>query len=46
VPAGFTPDGFPLAAQIVAPPHGEPALLAVAAQLERASGWADRRPAL
>jgi amidase len=46
VPAGFAADGFPLAAQLVAPPHGEPPLLAVAAQLEAATGWADRRPAL
>ena len=46
VPAGFTPDGFPLAVQIVAPPHGEPVLLSLAAQLEEAIGWTDRRPAL
>jgi amidase len=46
LPAGFTPDGFPLAAQMIAPAHGEPTLLAVAAQLEAASGWADRRPPL
>jgi amidase len=46
VPAGFSADGFPLAAQLVAPPHGEPTLLAVAAQLEDAIGWADRRPPL
>jgi amidase len=46
VPAGFTPDGFPLAAQLVAPAHGEPALLAVAAQLEEALAWTDRRPPL
>jgi amidase len=46
LPAGFTPDGFPLAAQMVAPPRGEATLLAVAAQLEAATGWADRRPPL
>jgi amidase len=46
VPAGFASDGFPLAAQLVAPPHGEPMLLAVAAQLEAAIGWPERRPAL
>jgi amidase len=46
VPAGFTPDGFPLAVQLVAPPHGEPVLLALAAQLEGAIGWTERRPAL
>ncbi|HET8757514.1 MAG TPA: amidase [Solirubrobacteraceae bacterium] len=46
VPAGFTPDGFPLAVQLVAPRDGEPTLLAVAAQLEEALGWPDRRPPL
>jgi amidase len=44
VPAGFTPDGFPRAVQLVAPPDGEPVLLAVCAQLEAATGWPDRVP--
>jgi amidase len=44
VPAGWTPDGFPLAAQLVARRDGEPALLALAAQLEAAVGWPERRP--
>jgi amidase len=46
VPAGFTPDGFPLAVQLVGRPEGEPALLSLAAQLEGALGWPDRRPPL
>ena len=46
VPAGFTPDEFPLAVQLIAPPHGEPVLLSLSAQLEEAIGWADRRPPL
>jgi amidase len=46
VPAGFTSDGFPLAVQLVAPAHSESVLLQVAAQLEGAIGWADRRPEL
>ncbi len=46
VPAGLTPDGFPLAVQLVAPPDGEPTLLALAAQLEDALGTADARPEL
>jgi amidase len=46
VPAGFTADGFPLAVQLVAKPEQEPVLLAVAAQLETALGWPDRRPPL
>jgi amidase len=44
VPAGFAPDGFPLAVQLVARPDGEPALLSLAAQLEGALGWPGRRP--
>jgi amidase len=46
VPAGLTSDGFPLAVQLVAPPHGEPVLLSLASQLEGALGWPDRRPPL
>jgi len=46
VPAGFTADGFPLAVQLVAPREGERTLLALAAQLEEALGWPDRRPSL
>src|SRR3712207_2143393 len=45
VPVERTHDGFPLAVQLVGPPRSEPRLLALAAQLERAVGWADRRPA-
>ena len=44
VPTDATQDGFPLAVQIVGPPESEPRLLALAAQLERAIGWPDRRP--
>jgi amidase len=46
VPAGETPDGFPLSVQLVAPPDGEPALLALAAQIETATRWPERRPPL
>ena len=42
VPAGWTPDGVPLAAQLVA--REEETLLSVAAQLEAELGWPDRRP--
>ncbi len=38
--------GVPLGVQIVGQPAGEAALLALSAQLEAASPWADRRPAL
>ena len=44
VPSGFTDDGLPLSVQLVAPPDGEPLLLSLAAQIEAARPWADRRP--
>jgi amidase len=37
-------DGLPLAVQLAGRPAGEAQLLALAAQLEAASPWADRRP--
>jgi amidase len=46
VPAGFTADGFPLAAQLVGPPDGEARLLSLAGQLERARDWAAAKPAV
>jgi amidase len=39
-------DGLPLAVQIAGRPAGEAQLLALAAQLEAARPWAERRPAL
>jgi amidase len=46
LPAGWTPDGLPLAVQLVGPPDGEERLLALASQLEAARPWAERRPGL
>jgi amidase len=46
VPAGFGGDGLPLAVQLVGRPHDEATILTVAAQLEQARPWADRRPQL
>jgi amidase len=46
VPAGFTADGFPLAAQLIGPPDSEPLLISLSAQLERARGWPAHRPAV
>jgi amidase len=46
IPATWTDDGFPVGAQVVVPRDGEPLLLALAAQLEGALGWPERRPAL
>jgi amidase len=39
-------DGLPLGVQIVGQPAGEGALLGLAAQLEQAHPWAERRPTL
>ena len=44
VPVGFTDDGLPLSVMIVAPPNREDVLLSLAAQMETAIGWPDRRP--
>jgi amidase len=46
VPAVWTSDDFPVGAQIVAPRDGEPLLLSLAAQLEGALRWTERRPPL
>jgi amidase len=45
VPLYEGPDGLPLAVQLVGRPAGEGQLLALAAQLEEAVPWAQRRPA-
>ncbi len=44
LPLGMSADGLPLGVQLVGPPRGEMLLLAVAAQLEEAMPWRDRRP--
>ena len=46
LPLGTSTDGLPLGVQLVGPPRGEMLLLAVAAQLEEAMPWRDRRPPL
>jgi amidase len=44
VPAGLDADGMPLSVQIIAKPHDERTLLALAAQLERSAGPMARPP--
>jgi len=44
VPAGFDGHGLPVSVQLVGRPRDEATLLSLAAQLEEARPWADRRP--
>jgi amidase len=46
VPLFHGDDGLPLAVQLVGPPVGEALLISLAAQLEEARPWAERRPEL
>jgi amidase len=46
VPAGLGADGLPTTVQVVGPPLGEDTLLQLAAQLEVARPWVQRRPGL
>jgi len=46
IPAGFTADGLPLSAQLVAAPGRDHLLLSLAAQMEAERPWADRTPPL
>ncbi len=45
-PIGFTPDGLPMAMQIVGRPFGDATVLRVAHAYEKATPWRARRPAL
>ncbi|TYB43397.1 amidase [Actinomadura chibensis] len=44
VPAGFTGHGLPIGAQLLGHDSDEATLISLAAQLEAAEGWAERRP--
>jgi amidase len=46
VPAGFTPEGWPVGIQLVGPARGERRLLEVAHAFEQATRVGDRRPAI
>jgi amidase len=44
VPAGLTPEGLPVGAQLLGPANSEPMLISLAAQLERVERWQERHP--
>jgi amidase len=44
VPAGFDPDGLPMAVQLAGPRDSEQTIVSLAAQLEAARPWQDQRP--
>ncbi|MEV7416558.1 amidase [Streptomyces sp. NPDC089919] len=44
VPAGFSPDGLPVGAQLLGPAHSEPLLISLAAQLEADRRWFEHWP--
>jgi len=46
IPTGFSPEGLPIGIQLVGRPAAEATLIALAAQLEAAHPWNNRRPAL
>ncbi|MEZ5115731.1 MAG: amidase [Candidatus Nanopelagicales bacterium] len=46
LPLHWTADGLPIGVQLVGRPYDEPTLISLAAQLEAARPWHDRRPAL
>ncbi len=44
LPLGFSPAGLPIGVQLVGRPAAEGTLIALAAEIERANPWGDRRP--
>jgi amidase len=44
IPAGLGSDGLPLSIQLIGKPAAESTLYALAAQIEKAQPWAERRP--
>jgi amidase len=46
LPLHWSADGLPIGVQAIGPPAGDALLLRLAAQVEEARTWADRRPAV
>jgi amidase len=46
IPAGFDSEGLPMAIQLAGPANSENTILSLAAQIETARPWRDRRPQL
>ena len=46
IPTGFDSEGLPMAIQLAGPPSSETTILSLAAQIETARPWQDRRPEL
>jgi amidase len=46
LPLHWTEDGVPVGVQAIGPPAGDALLLSLAAEIEAARPWADRRPPL
>jgi len=44
LPLYWTTDGLPIGVQAIGPPAGDALLLALAAEIESARPWVDRRP--
>jgi amidase len=44
IPAGFDDEGMPLSVQLVVRPGADATLVSLAAQIERATRWGERRP--
>jgi aspartyl-tRNA(Asn)/glutamyl-tRNA(Gln) amidotransferase subunit A len=44
VPCGFSDDGLPIGLQIAGPSFGEPTVLSLAYQFQRATDWSRRKP--
>lgn len=44
IPAGFDDDGMPVSVQLVVRPGADATLVSLAAQIERATRWGERRP--